>query len=115
MEYRYTCKEVDGWLGEKEFVAVEWYESIDVDTYDTVNMPTFSGRTPEELVKELRQAADDIEKNGADLSDGESYKYKAVLFINGSRTIADVRNYAEVTDLVGELLEEVREQFYPKR
>lgn len=113
MKYRYSCKEVDGWLGEKKFIAVEWCE-VSQATYVKTNMPVFSGSTPKELVRELRQAADNIEKNGADIPDGESYKNKAMLTLNGHRYIADIRNYEEVSYLIGELLEEIREQFYPK-
>lgn len=110
MDYYYSCKEVDGFLGEKKFIAVEHHERMD-DAYVKDDMPVFSGSTPEELVWELRKAADDIEKHGADYSDGESYRYKAILTLNGLRYKADVRNYEEVTDLVAELLDEIREQF----
>lgn len=114
MSHYYSCKEVEGMLGEKEFIVVSHCDYSECGTCTVTDNAVFSGYSKKQLVKELRKAADEIESSEPDLSSGESYKYKAILNVNGTRVEADIRNHSEVTWLMKELTDEIMEQFYKR-
>ena len=96
-------------FGQTEYIVSEWYPERE-NTYNVTDNAVFTGHTPKQLAQELRRAADEIEQSTPGVG-GESYKYKAILNVNGVRVEADIRNLDEVTHLVRELMEEIHMQF----
>ena len=67
MTWYYACKKVTNYREDTDYEVIEVYPEIpagDENVSPHTQRPIFFGETPEELVKWLRKAADDIEKHG---------------------------------------------------